>query len=179
VLLDRFALFSDDVFVGVTDALALIRFRGIERAEFGGDFSDDLFIRAFDGDFGIFVDGDFDLIRERIHDRMGVPEIEGDRFALNRRFESDAVDLEFSDEPITDAFDHVIHEGAGEAVHGLGFGVLAVAGEFDLVILDRGRGSFGALDTDIAAFEFDLDLGRDGDGESSDSRHTSVMVYQT
>ena len=53
----------------VAHALALVRLRRIEAAEFGGHLADDLLVRAFDGQLGVLLDRHFDLVGNRVIDR--------------------------------------------------------------------------------------------------------------
>src|SRR3954470_19803037 len=85
-LLDGLAFLTDDAFVAVADAFAFVRFRRVEAADFGSHLADSLAVGAFDGQFGVFLDGNFDLRRERVIDGVRIAEAEVDSLALNEGF---------------------------------------------------------------------------------------------
>src|SRR5438128_4780711 len=67
-LLHRLAFLADDLFARVTDALAFVRFRWIEAADFSRHLSDQLFPWPCDGDLGVFFYRHFDLVGDRVID---------------------------------------------------------------------------------------------------------------
>src|SRR5438094_3584647 len=93
-LLDGLAFLADHPLVGVADAFAFIGFGRIEGADLGSDLADDLPIRTFNGQLGVFLDRDLDLGRNGINDRMRITETQIDGIALNSSLETDALDLE-------------------------------------------------------------------------------------
>src|SRR5262249_28269617 len=153
-------------------ALAFVRLRWIEVAEFGGDLADELLVRAFDGDLGVFLDRNFDLLRDIVDDRMRVAEAERDVFAGDRGLETDAGDLKLFHEPVTDSLAHVVEKRAAQAVQGPGLGILALAAHQDIGAVDSRPGfgrqfpvqlAFGTFDMDLLAFDLDLHPRRDRD----------------
>ena len=55
--------------------------------------------------------------------------------ALNGGLEADALDFELFDEAIGHALDHVVDEGAAQAVQSLGLRVVAFAADDDFAVL--------------------------------------------
>src|SRR5262249_43954670 len=136
LLLDGLAFLADDAFVGVADAFAFVRFRWVEAADFGCDLADGLAVRPFDGELGVFLDRHLDLVGYGIDDRVRIPEAEVYILTLDRGFEAHALNLEFLDEAFANATDHVIDQGAAEAMKGLGLGIIALTADHDLVLLN-------------------------------------------
>src|SRR5947207_15865306 len=56
-LLHRLAFLADHMLAQITDALAFVRLRRIEAADFSRDLADDFFARAFNGELRVFLDG--------------------------------------------------------------------------------------------------------------------------
>ncbi len=59
---------------------------------------------------------------------MRIAQRQIDFVALHGGFEADALDFQFLDKPLADALDHVVEEGAAQAVQRLGLGILALRG---------------------------------------------------
>src|SRR5438034_11814652 len=68
-LLHRLAFLADDLFARVTDALAFVRLRWIEAADFSRHLADQLFAWTFDGYLGVLLHRPFDLVWDRVIDR--------------------------------------------------------------------------------------------------------------
>src|SRR5665213_3844679 len=78
----------------VTDALAFVRFWRIERTDFGGDFAHDHFVRPFNRELGVFLDGDLDLVGNVVIDRMRIAERKVDDLAIDGGLETNALDFQ-------------------------------------------------------------------------------------
>ena len=113
-LLDGFAFLALDVFARIAHALALVRLRRVEAANLGGDLADDFFVRAFDGQLGVFLDGHLDLGGNRVINGMRKTERQVHHVALNGGFEADALNFELFDKAIGHALDHVVDVVAGD-----------------------------------------------------------------
>ena len=111
---------------------------------------------------------------------MGKPELHVHHPASDGGFEADAVDFELLDIALADTLDHVVDDGATEAVEGLGRRIIAVAGDEDFGSLHLGDDALGeveaqlalgALDPNRAVLALNLDLGRQIDGKFSNAGH--------
>src|SRR5208282_4533278 len=140
-LLHSLAFLAPHFLVGVADSLALVRFGRVEAADFSRDLADHLLAGAFDGDLGVFLNRDLDLVWDRIIDGMGIAEGEVDVAALDDGLEADALDFELFDKAFADSLDHVIDDGAAQAVQGPGLGVLALAADDDAAAVEAGGGA--------------------------------------
>src|SRR5438105_7933546 len=107
VLLDGFAFLANDALIDITHAFAFVGFGRIEAANFRGYLSDDLTIRTFYSKFRVFLDGNLDLLRNVINDRVRVTETKIDRFTLDGGFKPDTLNLELLNKAVTYAADHV------------------------------------------------------------------------
>src|SRR4051812_26749022 len=74
LLLDCLTFLTDDMLVAITNTFTFVRFRRVVAAEFRSNFADELFARAFDGDFGVFFHLHRDLVRYGIIDRVRIAE---------------------------------------------------------------------------------------------------------
>ena len=97
IIIGRLAFLALDVFADITHALALVRFRRIEAADFRGDLADHFLVRAFDGQLGVFLDRHFDLVGNVVIDRMRITEGQVDHLALDGGLETDALDFQLLD----------------------------------------------------------------------------------
>src|SRR5262249_40165290 len=104
---------------------------------------------------------------------------------LDSGFETDTLDFEFFAKAFAHATDHVVDKRAAEAVKGLGIGVVALAADDDLAVLDLQAGAarefpvelaLWSFDLDLLALNFDFDFGRDNDGLFTDARHKKKNV---
>ena len=93
-------------------------------------------------------------------------------------------DFQLFDKTFGNTADHIIEQGAAEAVEGLGLRVAPGAGDNDFAVVDLGTGvarqlpielAFGPFDRDLLAFDFHLHLGWDRNGLFADAAHKSVM----
>ena len=89
---------------------------------------------------------------------MREPKREAQLFSLDGGLETDALNLQFLDKTFGDALDHVVDEGAAQAVQGLGLGVVALAADQHVAALEAGRGAGGQLEIELALGAFDPDL---------------------
>src|SRR6266850_5876967 len=135
-LLDRLAFLAHDTLIAVAHALAFVRFRRIEAADFGRNLSYHLAVRPLDGEFGILLHGHFDLIGNIINDRMGVAQVEIDRFTGDSRLKANPLNLEFLNKAFAYAADHVVDEGTTKAVQRPGVRVVSLTAHEDLAIID-------------------------------------------
>jgi hypothetical protein len=150
------------------------------RNNFGGDLADQLLVRAFDGQFGVFLHRHFDLGGNGIIERMGIAQRQIDLAIDDGGFEADALDFQFLDKALADALDHVIDEGAAQAVQRLGLRVFAVAADRQNGAFELGRSAgrqlkiklaLGAFHKDLLALYLNFDLRRHGHRLFSYSRH--------
>ena len=92
----------------VSNALTFIRLGRIVAADFSRHLSYDLFVRPFDGEFGVFVNSDLDLIRYVKKDRVRKAQCKVELLALDGGLEADAMNLELFHVSFTNAFNHVV-----------------------------------------------------------------------
>src|SRR6185312_5953660 len=160
LLLNSLAFLALDVFAHITHAFAFIRFRRIERTQLGSHLADNLFVGAFNRDFGVFFHHHFDLVRNGIIDRVRIAEGHVHGLALHGGLETDALDFELLHETFADALDHVVDE------HIAAFHLQAgMAGQVKLQLALR------AFHRNFLAFDFHLDLRRNDYWLFSNSRH--------
>src|SRR6266540_4372991 len=166
--------------VRVLHALALVRLRRVEAAQFGGDLADELFVGTFDGDLGVLLDDDFDLVGDVVLDGVRIAEVHRHDLAGYGGFEADAADLEPLAEAVDHALDHVVDERARQAVQRPGVRILALAGHQHSGALDLGGRAWGQIeiqlapgtfDRNFAAADLDLHLRRDDDGLFANAGH--------
>src|SRR6516164_791736 len=169
---ERLALFAANLFAFVHDALALVRLRFADCADLGGKLPDLLLVRTLDHDC-VHV-GDFDRysIGRCLDDGVGIADHENDRFLFELGLIADAFDLQALFVSFGDAEDHIVDQGASQAVQGAVEAFVVWARHFDRlsVGLDLHVGmrfefefALGAFDANLAAVEVHLDAGGYGD----------------
>src|SRR3954470_17364572 len=126
-----------DVLAGVPDALALVRLGLAELADVGGDLADQLLVDALDAEAGLVLDRERDAVGRVEDDRVAVAELE---LQLGGALGQDAVahahDLELLLVALGDTDDHVVDQGAGQAVAGPALPLVVGAGDDeDAVVL--------------------------------------------
>ena len=146
------------MFASVTDALAFVRFRRVVAAEFRSDFADKMLVRTFNGDLGVFFHGDLDLIGNFVIDRMGETQRQVDHLAGDGSLEADALDFQFFHETVRDPLDHVVEQGAAEAVQRFGLGIFPGAADNDLVTFHLERGACRQGPVQLALRPFDVNF---------------------
>ena len=77
--------------------------------------------------------------------------------ALDGGLEADALDFQLLDKAFADALDHIIDDGAAQAVQGPGLGVLALAADDDAAAVEFGGGAAGQVKIQLALGAFDED----------------------
>src|SRR5215469_7830968 len=102
------AFLAADGFIGVLDALALIRLRPAICADFRSDLADPLLVGAGDRNQGRAFAGDLDVLRDRIEDIVAVTKLQLQVAALHRSAIADAADLKLPGEPGRNAGHHVV-----------------------------------------------------------------------
>src|ERR671930_367129 len=107
---------APDALLRVLDALRLVRLRRPQAANGGRDLSEQLAVRAFEGDNHLPVDLRRDPGRELEGDGMRVAEGEEENALAGLGAVADAVDLQDPGEALARALDHVRHQHAREAV---------------------------------------------------------------
>jgi len=116
---------------------------------------------------------------------MRIPEAQVHHFALHGSFETDALNLELFDKTFTDPANHVVHQRAAQSVQRFGLGIFSIASDDYLAVCDLQAGAawqvpiqfaLGSFDRNVLAFDFHLDLGRDGNGLFTNARHKSIKV---
>ena len=136
---DGLTFLAADAFTEVADTFALIGLGRVERADARGDSAHELLIDALHLDLRLIGDGDFDAVRNREDNLVRVAEREIEGLALERGFETDALDLEITREAFANAFDHSGDHRASRAVHGAGEGGIADGRDIDFGGFDFDR----------------------------------------
>jgi hypothetical protein len=164
---DALAFLAADVFTDIADTFAFVGLGRIEGADFGGELADDLFVDAFDLDFGVVRDRDGEAAGDGVEEWVGATEGEVKIGTLDGSAEADALDFKALDEPLGDAQDHILDEAAGSAVKGFVLAQFGGAGNGDkTAFADEGdpvwegkvQFALGAFDDDGASIEFDCDF---------------------
>jgi hypothetical protein len=176
---------ADDVLTEVAHTLALVGLRLAQLADVGGHLAHDLLVGALHRDAvgGGHVEGD---ALGGLH-LDGVAETEGEVErvgALGGGAVAHADDLELLDEAVGHADDHVVHQGAHQAVHGPGLTlVVGTLHQQGVTLLADGDGAgqvtleraLGALDGDVAVGDGDVDAARHRDGGLTDAGHGALL----
>jgi len=115
---DAFAFFAANFLTDVANAFAFVRLRWVEPADLGGELTDELFIDAFDLDFGIFHDRDLETGWDGVKEWVGATESKIEIRTLDGGTQADAVDFKIFDEALGDSDDHVLDEATNRAVKG-------------------------------------------------------------
>ncbi len=174
------AFLAEDGFVGILDALALVRLGLAEGTDLGGDVADLLSVDAGHHDLGRLRHLDRDPFRDRIDDVVAVAELDLQVLALQGGTVADAVDLELALEAFGDPHHHVGEQRAIGAPHRAGALGLDARVDLDLALVDLGldiavqydrQRALGAFHLDRLPFHHGGDAGRDGHGFLSDTRH--------
>ena len=120
---------------------------------------------------------------------MGVTDVQHQVLALFGSTVTNTVDLQFLLVGLIDTHDHVVQQGAGEAVEASVRFVVSRTLDSDLgaVLLDHhirvqllGQGTLGALDgNNVARGDADFHASGDGNGHSTNSTHVKYPPYQT
>jgi hypothetical protein len=124
-LLNSFAFFADNVLVRIPNPFTFVRLGRIETTNLGGDQPNQMLTGPLYGEFRVLLDGDFDLVRDGIRDRMGVPQAKIQILTLHGRLETDPLDLEPFGKSIRNTFNQVIEYGPTESMKGLRLRVVA------------------------------------------------------
>src|ERR1017187_1910242 len=163
------AFLADDPLIRIAHALALVRFRRVEAAQLRRHLADRLPIRSLNSKLGVLFNRHFDLGGYRIHDGMRIAQTHVYVIARHSGLETDALNLKFLDETFTDTADHIIDQGAAEAMQRFGPRVIAVAADYDLAVLYLEAGTmrqfpvelaFRPFNENLLAFDLDFHLGR-------------------
>src|SRR5581483_5608858 len=163
------------------DALALVGLGRTHAADPRRPFADPLLVDARHRDAVAGFDRELDARRRLELDGMGEAHLDDDP-AVRRRLGAVAhpLNLEALGEPLGHARDHVRHQRAGEPVQRLELALLAGAGHLELAVgarhlaarRDRPRQlALRALHAHLPIIDGDLDVLRQGNRRSSDSRH--------
>jgi hypothetical protein len=83
-LLHALASLPANVFIHVANSLALIWLGAAIRADLGGELPDLLLVDSTDGDFGVFLDLDFEAGRNWVLHRVRIPELEVEELPFDR-----------------------------------------------------------------------------------------------
>jgi len=105
-------------FVGVADALALVRVGRTDAANLRRNLSDLLLVDSAYSDLRLVVDLDVDPIGNREVDRMREAELQHELLAFQLGPVSDAFDAQVAQEPLVHTGNRVRRQGACEAVEG-------------------------------------------------------------
>ena len=98
--------------------------------------------------------------------------------ARHRSLEADALNLKLLNETFAHAADHVVHQGAAQAMQRFGVRVIALTADDDLAVLHLEAGAarqfpvelaFRPFNENLLAFDLHLHLGRNGDRLLSNS----------
>src|SRR5512141_2047822 len=172
-----------DLLAGVANALALVRLGLAARPDARRDLADQLLVDADDGQLGRVLDLEADAGRRIDLDGMAVAEAQLELPADEDGAVADARDLEALAVPRGHADDHVVDEGPGQPVELLVGLRLARPGHEDRIAL-AADGHLGmevareralrAGHGDVATLDGEVDPGRDGDGQATDSGHPAT-----
>src|SRR4051812_1103910 len=166
---------ASDVLAGVPDALALVGLGLAELADVGRHLAHQLLVDALDAEARLVLDREGDAVGGVEDDGVAVAELE---LQLGRALGQDAVadadDLEPLLVAVGHADDHVVDEGAGQAVQGPADSLVVGAPDVEdagvtLLDDDRGghgvaQGALGTLDRHHVAVDLDVHAGRTGTG---------------
>src|SRR5215469_16736839 len=178
------AFLAHDLLAQIHNALALVRLRLAEGADFRRHLTHALLVGAGDLDGGRLVAFDLDVGGDREHDVVAVAELELQRLALDRGTIADAADLERLAVALRHAGQHAAHEVAGGAPHHAGLLGLAHRLDPDLVVLELHLDLAREPHRELAqlALRLDLPLGqrdghaaRHGHGVFANSRHRPIL----
>src|SRR5581483_1573519 len=173
-------------FIGVLDALALVRVRLAQRADLRRGLADLLLVDAADHDVsGLAVDGDVDSLRDREAHRMRVPELEHHFLPFDLGAVADADDVQLFLEPLSDAEDVVGDQRAHQPVGRARLSFVVGARERDRVVLDfhvdaghhgRVQRSFRTFDHEPTRLFLHLDAFRQRNRFIANARHGTFSL---
>src|SRR5690606_12278111 len=174
---------ADDDFVGVLHALALVGLRRSESADLGGNFADQLLVRAGDQDLGLRRRGDRDAFRRLDHDRVREAQRQVQVLALDSGAGADAGQRGLARETLGVAVHHVGDERAQRAGEGDLRGVVGreprvavLDPDFDAGRLDDRQRALRALDADRARLGVHFNALRQGDRLLGDAGHVRYSL---
>src|SRR2546421_4497243 len=181
----RLALLAADDFLGVLDALALVRLGWPHLADLRGGEPHQVLVGALHGDpVGLGVVLGADPFRQREAHRVREADDELDLLALQLGLVTDARDVQRALEPLRDALDHVGDQRAGQAVQLARAARVVGAVDLHQAVLDRDIHlavgllrdlSLRPFDLDQAGLRVDLHLLGDLDGKPSDAGHVALL----
>src|SRR5256714_2298013 len=181
----RLALLAADDFLGVLDALALVRLGWPHLADLRGGEPHQVLVGALHRDpVRLRVVLGADAFGQREADRVREADDELDLLALQLGLVAHARDVQRALEPLRDALDHVGDQRARQAVQLARAARVVGAVRLHQAVLDRDLHlavellrhlPLGALHLDQAGLRVDLHLVGDLDGESSDAGHVALL----
>ena len=171
------------MFIRITDTLALVGFGFLERADAGGDFTDELFVNAGNQELGGIRDLDLDAVGNHVNDVVGVAQAESELLPGENGLVADADDLELFFVAFAHADDIVLDQTADQAVERLVVSFIGNAADFDFIAFDcsgdgfrKGEAHFAelAFDDDVLAADGDFDSRRNGEKGECQRRGVSL-----
>src|SRR5579884_522707 len=181
---EGFAFLAANLFVLVADALALVRLRRTDVANFCGELADFLLVRTLDDNRGRVRHIDRDAGRRHHQHAVGETNRQLHALVFGCRLVTDALDFQAFFVTLGDALDHVGDDAARQTVQRAREALIIGPGDADdlgvLVHLDFDEPMIGELQLlplrsfheDFAIGDLDFDAGRNGHGLFADTRHT-------
>ena len=171
-LLTRLSDLATNLLAGVVDALTLVRIILAQATDHSRDLSDLLLINTGDGELGLTIGGKRDSLRSLNEDGVGITEGELQVGALLQDTVANTGDFHVDGVAFGDTNDHVVDEGAGQAVESTVLALIVRPGDLDFALLkcdcDRRinvelEGALRPLDSDVLAVDSDVDAAGDDD----------------
>src|SRR5690606_2317054 len=180
------AFLTEDGFLRILDALALVGLRLAECTDLGRNLPDPLLVDAGDRHRRRPLAPDLHVFRDRVIDVVAIPELQLEDLALDRGTVAHTVDLQVPGEP----FAHAPHERIGQAPiraphHPSALGVAlrlqpelrAFHARFDLVHEPHRPLAELALGADLLSGDFDRRPTRDRNGVFTYARHRPASIF--
>src|SRR5439155_13622061 len=180
------AFLAANLFVLVTNALALVRFRLAGAAYFRRKLADLLLVGAADDNRRRIGQFDGHALGRLHFNGVGIADGQHEHFLVDPRLVTDAFDLQLFFEPLRDAFDHVGEKTARQSVQcavealivGPGYAddfFLFVVLNLDVAMTGQLELALGALDAHGAIHHLHFDPGAVADGLFANARHKALL----
>jgi hypothetical protein len=181
-----FAHLLSDLFLGISDAFALIHFRAPERPDLGRHLTDLLFIDPFNGEVDVSIHADIDPLGNGILNGVRIPKCQGQVPPLDLGPVSDSHDLKAFSKALCHPDHEIGDEGSGQTVQGSNPPLFIAPADTELTILQAHQDPLrdpkledplGSLHSEEIALQLDPNALRDGYGQLSNSRH--LLTFMT